>query len=68
MKQCQVEKVFFFLHGSSKQGKIYLKIGHFEENRQGEQERCRVGKLKFGRANNFSLIKNQAILKKYDFI
>ena len=46
----------------------YLKIGYFEENRYGEQGRCRVGKLKFGRANNFSLIKNQAILKKYDFI
>ena len=55
--------IFRFLHGSSKQGKVNVKIGHFEVKRLGEQERCRIGKPNFGRANDFSLIKNQAILK-----
>ena len=62
------EAIFLFLHDSSKQGKTNVKIRHFEVNRQVEQERCSVEKLSFERANDFSLIKNYAILKKYDFI
>ena len=45
------------------QEKINVKIGNFEVNRQGGQERCRVGKLNFERANDFSLIKNHTTLK-----
>ena len=55
-----------FLHGSSKQGKINVKVRHFELNRLGEQERCRVEKFNFGmawRAKDFNLIKNHSILK-----
>ena len=30
-----------FLHGSNEQGKINVKVRHFELNRLEEQERCR---------------------------
>ena len=45
------EAILLFLHGSSKQGKINVKIRHFELNRLGQQERSRVlEKCNFGMA------------------
>ena len=57
---------FPFLHDSEKQGKINIKYRHFELNRLGEEERCRVVEKNsilgwHGRAKDFSLIKNHAI-------
>ena len=57
-----------FSHGLSRQVKINVKIKLLWSNRYGEQERFRAGKRNVVRANDFNLIKNHAILKKYGFI
>ena len=60
------EAIFLFLHGSSKQGKINVTIGRFELIDRENKKDAGYKKLNFGKANDFGLIKNHAILKKYD--
>ena len=61
------EATFLFYIVQVKQGKINV-IGHFEvidwENKKDTGWELMISV--FGRANDFGLIKNHAILKKYD--